>query len=62
MLNRVEWIEGKNLMIAEWTRGRWKFWERDPWEVRWYETPSNAALVAKANSLCKGNGARTGAA
>jgi hypothetical protein len=50
-LNRVEWQEGPNLVIGEWTGRRWKFWERDSWEVRWYPGSSTRTRIALADEL-----------
>jgi len=52
-LSRVEWQEGPSLIIAEWTGRRWKFWERDSWEVRWYPGLTTANRIVIANKLSK---------
>ena len=63
--SRIEWSELRSagtekselfFMIAESDRGRWRFFERSSWEVRWYEIPSSPNLIAqtlqKINANC----------
>jgi hypothetical protein len=51
--NRVEWTEGTSLLIAEQNGRKLDVWERDFWEVRWYEILPSAARLAKARRLLK---------
>lgn len=61
MLNesRVEWSEvratGSNppelfLVIAEYESEAWRFFERSPWQIRWFEVPSTPKLIERAES------------
>jgi hypothetical protein len=56
--NRVEWMEDCTLIIAERKGKRLEFWERDSWEVRWFEALPTAARIAKAKSLFDGRYAK----
>ena len=53
---RVEFYErrkrdGFYLVIGEWNGAAWRFWERDTYEVRWYELAATPERRARANAL-----------
>jgi hypothetical protein len=52
---RVEWwTEAGSRFIAERDEsGEWKFYERDPEEVRWYAVKANGELIGKAEELAR---------
>ena len=45
--------EGFFLVMGEWSGHTWEFWERDSWEVRWYQIPSTCGRIAIAKKLAK---------
>lgn len=40
-------------IIAEKVGDKWQFFERDAWEVRWYDTMPTSERVKKAEALLK---------
>jgi hypothetical protein len=50
---RAEWFEGNRRIIADVTSQGLELWERDAWEVRWYQATATAARIAKAKALLR---------
>jgi len=58
---RVEWTEMRPRLddgteatfrvIAELINGDWRFLEKEPCEVRWFDAPATLELIAKAEEL-----------
>ena len=58
---RIEWgeirrhpedgLEVAFRVIAEQRDGQWRFYEKEPCEIRWFDLPDTPELIAKAEIL-----------
>jgi len=55
MTVQISWNEVREdanyFVTADLTADGWEFWERDPWEIRWFRVKATGELIAKAESF-----------